>query len=272
VTAFSKHPRIKQINVDASLSFVETLTKRAKVRRFINVGTAWCVGMGCPQIVPETAEVQDGEHLVPYTDSKIEFERRVRAEYPEFPFVSARPSIVVGHTRFGTDPSGSIYWVFRSAQLLGKFTCALDDRIDVVPVDWVAKALIDLAVKDELAFDTYHLSAGTAYASTIEQLDVAIAKGLNVAPHGAGYRRVDDEDLVRAIYAVKGKLGDARPRLLAHALTLYGKFASSGVVFDNARTLAEGIAPPPPFYTYADRCAESAEKSSLAEQMFQDFK
>jgi nucleoside-diphosphate-sugar epimerase len=49
VTSFSASPKIRAINVDASLAFVQLLTERASVKRFLNVGTAWCVGQAlCP--------------------------------------------------------------------------------------------------------------------------------------------------------------------------------------------------------------------------------
>ena len=273
VTAFSNHPRIRAINVDACLQFVEVLKKSSNVQRFVNVGTAWCVGMDVDKLVCEDSEQSSDSHIVPYTQSKLEFETSVRRLHPEFPFVSARPSIVVGHTRYGTAPSGSIYWVFRSVQVLGQFTCEYDQRIDVVPVDWVAQTLINLAIKPELSFDTYHLSAGQDSYSTISQLDTAMADGRNIQPHGrAGYKHVGGGELTKAVYESRKMLGDANPWLLSKALALYAKFAQSGVLFDNQRTLFEGIEPPPPFHTYAALCAQTSEAASLQSQMEDDFK
>jgi hypothetical protein len=184
-----------------------------------------------------------------------------------------RPSIVVGHTRYGTRPSGSIYWVFQTAALIGCCTCPLDERIDVVPVDWVANGLVYLATKPTLKYDAYHLSAGVQRASTFEQIDLAIARGRKTSPHGrSGYRRVDEEQLAKTIHRERKKFGGANPTLLSRAMLLYGRFASSGTVFDNARALEEGISPPPAFHTYADTCAATSEHSSIAEQMEDDFK
>ncbi len=273
VTAFSNHPRIRAINVDASLAFVEVLKKCARIQRFTNVGTAWCVGMDVDKLVAEDCDFGSSTHIVPYTESKLEFERTVRRLHPDFPFVSARPSIVVGHTRYGTQPSGSIYWVFRSVQVLGRFSCGFDDRMDVVPVDWVAQALVGLTTKQKLSYNMYHLSSGETAYSTISQLDSAIAEGRKVSPHGrSGYLKVDDRQLTKAVYEKRKMLGDANPWLLSKALGLYARFAESGVVFDNRRTLAEGIGSPPPFYTYAAMCARTSESTSLMAQMEDDFK
>jgi nucleoside-diphosphate-sugar epimerase len=273
VTSFSESPKIKAINVDASLEFLRCLAAVAPIRRFINVGTAWCVGLRTSEVVSEDADVHEGDHVVPYTASKLEFERRAREEFPDLNFVSARPSIVVGHTKLGTKPSGSIYWVFRSTFLLGQFTCSYTDKLDVVPVDWVARALVRLATTRKLKFSNYHLSSGERWASSIEQIDKAIAKGVRQAPYGrAGYRCVNAADLAKTVRAKRGRLGDANPWLLTHALAVYGKFAQSDTVFDNQQTLMEGIPPPPPFFTYAGLCAATAETTSIAAQMEDDFK
>jgi nucleoside-diphosphate-sugar epimerase len=273
VTSFSKSPRIKAVNVDASLAFVRALVDRADIKRFVYVGTAWCVGVETGATVPEGQQHGNGKHLVPYTESKLIFEREARKQFPDLPFVTARPSIVVGHTQLGVEPSASIYWVFHSAALIGSFTCSLDDRIDVVPVDWVARALVDLATRPDLKFDAYHLSAGNGAASKFEAIDVAIARGLNSAPHGRErYRHLDEKQLALTVFSERKKFGGASPWLLAPALTLYGRFARSGTTFDNSRLLSEGIAPPPSFCSYADVCAKTAKHLSIGKQMEDDFK
>ena len=273
VTSFANHPRINAINVDATLAFITMVRANCPLARFINIGTAWCVGLDQQRIVFEGECGHSDSHVVPYTKSKLELERRVRTTFPDLPFISARPSIVVGHTELGTQPSGSIYWVFRSAQLIGRFTCSFDERVDVVPVDWVAQAIVQLAFKRQLWHDTYHLSAGETSHSTIGDLDRAIAQGRNMPPVGRqGYRRIGLKDLAKAVYHERASLGDANPILLAKALAIYAHFAESGVVFENSRALGEGIPPPPPFYTYAALCARTSEATSLADQMADDFK
>jgi hypothetical protein len=117
------------------------------------------------------------------------------------------------------------------------------------------------------------LSAGSRAASSISQLDEAIARGRKVSPVGtSGYSRISDGELTAAVHLEKEKLGNVNPFLLSRALVLYGRFAQRGVVFDNGRALSEGIALPPAFSTYADICAATAEGSSIAEQMEADFK
>jgi nucleoside-diphosphate-sugar epimerase len=271
ITSFGKHPKIWEINVNASLAFLDAVVRNAPLSRFVYVGSSWCVGLNAPKIVPEDGRSQYGGHAVPYTESKAEFERRARLSYPALQFVTARPSIVVGHTKLGTLPSGSIYWVFRAANLIGGFTCADSDRMDVVPVDWVADAITRLAFKPRLKYDTYHLSAGTHLASTAEEIHAAISSGRGSGMN-ASFEQMTASQLSQRVRDLQKLFGSAQPRLLMRALSVYAHFAESGILFDNANTLAEGIAAPRSFHEYASTCALTAEQTDIGQQMEEDFK
>lgn len=146
-------------------------------------------GTQCSPVVPESAfgyneneNRNDGEtnHLVPYTQSKRDVERLLRIYYPSLPVVVVRPSIVVGHTVLGTLPSPSIFWVFRVVHAARRFSAKAMTRLDVVSVDDCARALALLAVKPKLAFDTYHVSAGSE-APTIGQIIGAMDEATGIS-------------------------------------------------------------------------------------------
>ena len=273
IATFSNHPQLWPINVEGTFNFARRLSETARLVRFVHIGTAMCVGPDAPVPVPEDyVPPTTIRHLVPYTETKVVIEERFKRELPNLPLIQARPTIVVGHSRLGTRPSTSIYWVFRTAQLLEKFTCALTDRIDVVPVDWTARTLVELALKPTLKYRFYHLSAGPQAASTFAELDVAMAKGRGVAPLGAKYRQVSYEELAAMRGEYQARLGPCNPRIMQRAIKLYGVFAALNITFRNDHLIDEGIAPPPPFAQYADVCAATAESSTIAEQMVADFK
>ena len=273
IATFSNHPQLWPINVEGTFNFARKLSETARLQRFVHIGTAMCVGPDAPVPVPEDYTPPAAiRHLVPYTETKVVIEERFKRELPNLPLVQARPTIVVGHSRLGTRPSTSIYWVFRTAQLLEKFTCALTDRIDVVPVDWTARTLIALALKPTLKHHFYHLSAGPQAASTFAELDMAMAKGRGVAPLGAKYRQATYEELAAMRGEYQARLGPCNPRIMQRAIKLYGVFAALNITFRNDHLIDEGIAPPPPFAQYADVCAATAEASTIAEQMVADFK
>lgn len=273
LATFSNNPALPAINVHGTFAFVSRLAEVARIARFVHVGTAMCVGPDAPRPVPEDYRPEAPiRHLVPYTATKIEIEERMKRELPALPLIQARPTIVVGHSRLGTRPSGSIYWVFRTAQLLERFTVAPDGRIDVVPVDWVAAALVELALKPALRHRFYHLSAGPDHASTFAELDAAMARGRGVPPVLPRYRQATLEELDAMSGQYQARLGPCHPRVMQRAIRLYGSFAALDMTFRNEHLMEEGIAPPPPFAAYAETCARTSEGITIADQMMADFK
>jgi nucleoside-diphosphate-sugar epimerase len=271
---FSNNPQIRVINVDGTLALARALN-RNRLERFLFVGTAMAVGPSRTRgsVIEESTELGlEADHLVPYTASKAEAERRLRVELPDLPLVIARPSIVVGHTELGVAPSQSIFWVFLVGHMLGAFTCDLKDSIDVVPADWCADALLQLATRDLLEHDLYHISAGKHSSVTIEALDQVLAQARRVAPMAATYRKIGTAEIAQIMPKMREIVPGASRRLLLRAMQLYGGFAELNYVFDNSRLQRAGLAASPPFTSYLSRCVESARGIAIADQMKWDFK
>jgi nucleoside-diphosphate-sugar epimerase len=273
LATFSNNPLIWPINVDGTFAFAKRMASVPTLRRFLQVGTSMTCGPGLRSPVSESWDFPPKEkHLVVYTASKAEIERKLKTELPGLPLVVARVSIVVGHTRLGCRPSGSIFWVFRMAQKLEQFTCALDEQIDVIPADYCAEALMQLALKEPLAHDLYHVSAGLSASCSFEEIDMALAEGCGVAPVGKRYKQISEADLPLLAKDFEQRIGPCNRRLMLRALRLYGGFAALNYVFDNQRLLAEGITPSPRFASYIGECARSSTGISIPEQMRWDFK
>jgi len=272
MASFGRCDGIWAANVDGTIALAASLYGRAPLKRFLYVGTAMVCGAQAPNPVPEDY-VPEGipVDLVEYTVSKREAERALRRDFPDLPLVIARPSIVVGHTRLGCVPSGSIFWVFRMAIGLGVFPCAFDEKIDVVPVDFVADALLELVSKPQLNWDQYHLTAGTGSASSFREIDNAMATALGRPPLD-GYRQVPYEEIVTMKHDFERLLGPCNHRAILRSIEIYGAFSSLGLLFNNGRLLDEGIAPPPSFESYAGLCAVTSVGHTIAEQMMVDFK
>ena len=272
IASFGRHPSIWPTNVDGVLSLARLLHRRCTLRRFLHLGTAMSCGKRAPNPVPEGYDGgENTKHFLEYTASKYEAERLLRQEMPDLPLVVARPSIVVGHTRLGCTPSGSIYWVFRIGRALKCFPCELDQRIDVVPVDYCAKALHLLLDKPHLAHDSYHISSGRARASTFGEVAASAAKAMGIAPM-RDYRRKPFGEIVKMQKQFENLLGHCNKRIVLRAIRAYGEFSELGLLFENRRLLAEGMPPPPPFSSYAGLCETTSQGHSIAEQMRFDYK
>ena len=273
VASFGNNPKIWPINVEGTVAFARRMSRAPSLKRFLHLGTAMACGPGLASPIKESWTFPRADaHLVPYTFSKAEAERQMREDIPGLPLVVARPSIVVGHSRLGCAPSTSIFWVFRMAQDLGRFMFNGDESIDVVPVDYCGSALKLLLLRENLNSDLYHVSAGVASGKSFRDIDVAMAQARGIAPVGAAYQRITEEDLPSLAPDFQARLGVRNRRLVLTAMKLYGGFSSLNYLFDNTRLMDEGLPPPPPLTDYVGRCIETTEDVPLLEQMLDDFK
>lgn len=270
----SRNPKIHATNVEGVVKLASILHARARLRRFVQVGTAMSVGTGLQSPIIEDWSLGSEEtQLVPYTGSKLEAERQLR-QLPGLPLVVVRPSIIIGHTTLGCAPSPSIFWVFRMARALQAFTCGADERIDVVPVDFCAKAIAALLFKPQLAHDLYHLSADDS-SNTFRQIDAGWAAATGMPTSEGSFRTVKVEEIRSLVPRLRELYPDLNRLLLLQALTLYAGFAELNYVFSNARLLGElaGELPaPPPLVSYLAECIRSSDAMPMGDQMRYDFK
>ncbi len=67
---------------------------------------------------------------------------------------------------------------------LEKFLCSLDDRVDVIPVDYCAKSLMFLMDHGCTKEMVYHISAGERSSNTFSEIDSAFASAEKKCPVG----------------------------------------------------------------------------------------
>ncbi|GCB06391.1 SDR family oxidoreductase [Ralstonia sp. SET104] len=276
LATFSNHPSLWQTNVDGLLALGRQASQGKQLKRFLHVGTAMSCGQLADRHVHESWTVPPLEqHAVKYTYSKGMAELKLREALPELPLVVARPSIVVGHSRLGCAPSGSIFWMLRMVAMLETFSCRLSDRVDILSVDDCAQAIVELALKPALAHDLYHISAGDPHSEQIETLYPRI-KGCagpeEDAQALASYHfqpTIEEKALARKFLRLSG---DGNVRLVARAIHLYAKFASMSYVFDNARLVKETGFQPRSLLCYLDRCMDTSKGVSITAQMQWDYK
>jgi nucleoside-diphosphate-sugar epimerase len=251
------------------MNLARRMARAPRLARFLHVGTAFICGADAPPIVAEDDYPRpDVWHLAEYTRSKAECESQLAAM--TLPWVIARPSIVVGHTQLGCRPSASIFWYYRALDLLRCIPVPPDRRKDILPVDYVAEALILLLFKPDLVHRRYHVSAGESSSVTWREMAATFAR-CRAQPMAEPYRVVDFPTIVRERGRLAALLGPGDEGRLLSALELYYRFSASGVeVFDNRRLLGEGMLPPPRFTAYLPVCAALPPGRSVYEQMCED--
>jgi len=271
ITSFGKDPDVWRVNVDGTLAFAHRLKRATGLKRFVHISTAMICGDKPPHVVEEDVSLGiNGHHLVPYTESKAEAERRLLKEMAGLPFVIVRPTIIAGHSRLGCRPSGSIFWAFRMSHALRMTTSPLDGKIDVVPVDYAARAVLHLAAARVLQHTIYHVGSGPNHSSTFAEIDAAFVKADGGARSGE-FHSASVEEALRLKDHFQQIFGQCNRRFMQVAIRLYGGFAALNATFDNSRLLKEGAPPPPKFANYLSTCLESCKDVSIYAQAMIDF-
>src|SRR5437764_4639626 len=99
----------------------------------------------------------------------------LRELLPDTPLTVFRPSIILGDSRYPETTQFDMVRSFVFLAGLPMLPFRPDDRIDIVPVDFVASSIVTLHQKERPAHNIYHLSSGTG-SQTFRELTNALAQ------------------------------------------------------------------------------------------------
>jgi nucleoside-diphosphate-sugar epimerase len=266
-TSFIAKKGVWEMNYDATRALAERLRRVRTLERFLYVGTAMICGDGPGETVHEDSyPAAAARHLVPYTASKAAAEQMLRDEFPDLPCVVARPSVVIGHTKLGCAPSGSIFWVVRALERVRLLSGSAHATLDVVPADYVAQALDHLTFAPRLRHRTYHVSAGRDSSTPIRRTAARLAEARAEPLDQRDYTIIDSADVRLHRRRMTEAFGAPHGRRVQMALALYLRFCELDVRFDNGRLREEGLPAAPCFLDYLDVCLSQSSHLSIVEQ------
>jgi len=120
-----------------------------------------------------------------------------------------------------------------------------DDRIDIVPVDYVAESVVALHQKQHPAHEIYHLSSGTG-SETFSRLTRALAESAGkMEPLYWPGLEGNFSSVVNWLSNSRGTVGRS-----ASLLKVFMPYLVWDTVFDNSRVVAEMGRAPEPFSKY----------------------
>ena len=250
----------RAINVGGTervLDLAEVCSLRGRGLEYVvHVSTAYVAGTFRGRFSERHLDVAQGFRNS-YERSKFEAERLVRERQRMLPVQVVRPSIVVGDSRSGWTTAFNVVYAPLRAFALGALAVIPARRsapVDVVPVDYVADAILALAGRPGT---TYHLTAGERASTIRELITLASAYTRRRAPAvvpPAVYR-----GLIHPVLLRRGT--ERRRRLLRRSEVLFPYFAMR-MRYDDSLA-REALAPqgiePPPLSTYFDRLMDFAE-------------
>jgi long-chain acyl-CoA synthetase len=216
------------------------------LRRFSHVSTVAVAGHRSNEVVEEDTSIDwNRSDYDPYARTKKFCEHMVRQLLPDVPRTIFRPSIVLGDSRRPETNQFDMVRAFVFLAGLPALPFNPADRIDIVPVDFVADAVVKLHQKENPAYEIYHLSSGTG-SETFVQLTDALAKGQGKrGPVFVPSLEGPSSKMVQALAGRAGKIGG-----LATLLKVFLPYLVWNTVFDNTRAVAEMGRTPVPFSQY----------------------
>ncbi|MBQ9346978.1 MAG: SDR family oxidoreductase [Oscillibacter sp.] len=146
-----------ETNTTGTAHMLEFAAGLTVLRRFVHISTAYAAGQKRGLVTEEEAPgTAFSSH---YEESKAEAERLVRASC--LPFSICRPGMIVGDSQTGWVRNfNTIYYVLKQ-MLLGRmrvFPMGADTPLNLVPGDYVADCVVEIAFSGEAEGKTFHLT------------------------------------------------------------------------------------------------------------------
>jgi thioester reductase-like protein len=238
------------VNLRGTLQVIE-LASRANIdhglRRFSHVSTVAVAGVRSNEVVQEDTAIDwDRSDYDPYARTKKFCEHMGRELLPDVSKLFLRPSIVLGDSRRPETTQFDMVRAFVFLAGLPMLPFRPGDRLDIVPVDYVADAISTLHLKEKPQHEIYHLSSGTD-SESFQQLTEALAsaQGKRGPMFVPGLEKPSTR-MVNSLARRSGKLGG-----IATLLKVFLPYLVWNTVFDNSRVVAELGRKPEPFSKYS---------------------
>ena len=238
------------VNLRGTLEVIQLARRAAELhglRRFSHVSTVAVAGHRSHEVVAEDESIDwSRADYDPYARTKKFSEHMVRELMGEVPVTIFRPSIVLGDSRRAETTQFDMVRAFAFLASLPVLPFRPGDKIDIVPADYVADAIVALHRKERTDHVIYHLSSGRN-SETYRQITHALASA-------SGRREpVFLPSLERPFgAAVNFAAGMGRNALGrgASLLKVFFPYLIWDTVFDNSRVVRELGRAPEPFSAY----------------------
>lgn len=162
----------RAINVDGTAHVLELCAGLPELQRLDAVSTCYVAGKRQGLVLESDLEHDAGFHNT-YEQTKYEAELLLRAAMPDLPIAVHRLSIVVGDSQTGATGAWKVlYWPLKviARGRLPVIPYDAHGTLDIVPVDFVADALLALSRDPATRGGTFHLAAGPKRDTTAGQM------------------------------------------------------------------------------------------------------
>ena len=238
------------VNLRGTLEVIQ-LARRAQnrhgLRRYSHVSTVAVAGKRQNEVVTEDVAIDWARSdYDPYARTKKFCEHMANQLLPDVPKTIFRPSIILGDSRRGDTSQFDMVQAFHVLAQMPVLPLRPEDKIDIVPANYVGKAIVTLHQKEPPAYGIYHLSSGTGSQTYHELTDVLAQAGGMMRPTYSPWLGGTFSRTVNWAANRTGAIGHG-----ASLLKVFWPYLDWNTVFDNSRVVAELGEAPAKFSTYA---------------------
>lgn len=226
------------------------------LQRFSDVSTTAVAGERKAEVVQEDAAIDwERRDYDPYAYTKKFCEHMVESLLPDVATTVFRPSTVIGDTRFGATTQFDMVRAVLTLARMRLLPLRPGARHDIVPADYVGRAIADIHQREAPRHRIYHLSAGVQSETHAEMMS-----GLRIAGRPLKHAFLPAFEspfgmVMGALAQTPRALGVSRPASLMRVFWPYVVFDT---VFDNRRVVEELGEAPPAFSSYGSAVLDFA--------------
>ncbi len=250
------------VNLRGSLEVLKLAQAARGLRRFSDVSTTAVAGTRSGETVQEDSAIDwDRSDYDPYARTKKFAEHMLHELLPGVSKIVFRPSIVLGDSRFAETTQ---FDMVRAFVMLARLPLLPFDpawRLDIVPANYVGRAIVELHQREHVEHARYHLSSGAASLTYAQIVD-----SLRLHGHAMEHRflpRLNGafDRTIAALANTPRGWGVAGP---ASLLRVFMPYLCFDTVFDNTRVVSALGEAPAPFSSYASRLLDFAVDHSFS--------
>jgi len=238
------------VNLRGTLEVIQ-LARRTQnhhgLRRYSHVSTVAVAGKRQDEVVTEDAAIDWARpDYDPYARTKKFCEHMVQQLLADVPKTIFRPAIVLGDSQRPETTQFDMVQAFDMLSRMKVLPLRASNRIDIVPANYVGKAIVTIHQKGQPQHGIYHLSSGLQSQTYQELTDALAAQGGWRRPSYASALGRPFSGTVNWLSKRRGAIGHG-----ASLLKVFWPYLDWNTVFDNSRVVAELGEAPAKFSTYA---------------------
>lgn len=217
------------------------------LRRFSHVSTVAVAGERQDEVVQEDSAIDwDRNDYDPYARTKKFNEYLLARLLPDVERTIFRPSVVLGDSSRPEITQFDMVQAFVFLARMPVLPLRADDRIDIVPVDYVADAIVSVHLLDRAPHGIYHLASGED-SQDYETITRALAAAREKSPPWFwSWLEGPFAGTAKVLAGLRGSnVGKAAARL-----QVFMPYLTYNTVFDNSRVVEALGRKPTPFTDY----------------------